>query len=71
MNQISEMDDELCLEYGFTQLTVVARGQKRKKTSLNEPSNPKDISDGWTEQDRLDVSNFSVQYADSIYPDLK
>jgi hypothetical protein len=28
-----------------------------------------DTSDSWTEQDRSDVTNFSVQYADSIYPD--
>jgi uncharacterized protein YfaT (DUF1175 family) len=28
-----------------------------------------DPSDSWTEQDRSDVTNFSVQYADSIYPD--
>jgi hypothetical protein len=30
-----------------------------------------DTSDSWTEQDRSDVTNFSVQYADSIYPNLK
>ena len=30
-----------------------------------------DTSDRWTEQDRSDVTNFSVQYADSIYPNLK
>jgi hypothetical protein len=53
MNQISEMDDELCPEYDFTQLTIIDRGQKRKKTSLTEQSNPKDRSDGWTEEDRM------------------
>ncbi len=30
-----------------------------------------DKSDSWTEQYRSDVTNFSVQYADLIYPDLK
>ena len=34
MNQISEMDDDLRPEYDFTQLTVVARGQGRKKSNL-------------------------------------
>jgi hypothetical protein len=67
MNQISEIDDELCPEYDFTQLTVIDRGQKRKKTSLTEPSTPKDISDGWTEEDRSDIIDFSLQYADSIF----
>jgi hypothetical protein len=67
MNQISELDDELCPEYDFTQLTVIDRGQKRKKTSLIKQSNQKDISDGWTEEDRLDVTDFSLQYADSIF----
>ena len=28
-----------------------------------------DTIDRWTEEDRADVTNFSVQYADSIYPD--
>jgi hypothetical protein len=67
MNQISEMDDELCPEYDFTQLTVIARGQNRKKISLTEPSNPRDISDGWTEKDRSDVTDFSLQYAEAIF----
>jgi hypothetical protein len=67
MNQISEMDDELCPEYDFTQLTVIARGQKRKKKSLTEPSNPKDISDDWNEQDRSDITDFSLQCADSNF----
>jgi hypothetical protein len=67
MNQISEMDDELCPEYDFIQLTVVARGQGRKKADLSEQLNPKYIRDGWTEEDRSDVTDFSLQYADSIF----
>jgi hypothetical protein len=67
MSQISEMDNELYPEYDFTQLTVIARGQNRKKTSLVEPSNPKDISDGWTEQDQSDITDFSLHYADSLF----
>jgi hypothetical protein len=67
MNQISEMDDELCPEYDFTQLTVIDRGQKRQKVNLTEQSNPKDISDGWTEKDRSDVIGFSLEYADAIF----
>jgi hypothetical protein len=34
MNQISEMDDDLQPEYDFTQLTVVSRGEGRKKSNL-------------------------------------
>lgn len=67
MNQISELDDELCPEYDFMQLTVIARGQNRKKTSLTEPSNLRDTSDSWTEQDRSDIADFSLQYADSNF----
>jgi hypothetical protein len=61
------MEDELYPEYDFTQLTVIARGQNCKKTSLVEPSNPKDISDGWTEQDRSDITDFSLHYTDSLF----
>jgi hypothetical protein len=67
MNQISEMDDELCPEYDFIQLTIVARGQGRKKADLSEQLKPKDISDGWTEKDRSDVTDFSLQYADALF----
>jgi hypothetical protein len=28
-----------------------------------------DQSDAWTEQDRMDVVNFSLQYAVSLFPD--
>ena len=28
-----------------------------------------DISDNWTEQDRSDVTNFSFQYAASLFPE--
>jgi hypothetical protein len=67
MDQISEMDDELCPEYDFIKLTVVARGQGRKKADLSEQLNPKDISDGWTEQDRSDITDFSLHYTDSLF----
>jgi hypothetical protein len=70
MDQISEMDDELCPEYDFTQLTVIARGQNRKKTSLTEPSNLRDTSDSWTEQDRSDIADFSLHYADSLFKEI-
>jgi hypothetical protein len=40
MNQISEIDDDLCPEYDFTQLTVVARGQGRKKSNLTIELDP-------------------------------
>jgi hypothetical protein len=70
MNQISEMDDELCPEYNFTQLTVIARGQNRRKMSLTEPSNPRDTSDSWTEQDRSDIADFSLHYADSLFKEI-
>ena len=40
MNQISEMDDDLRPEYDFTQLTVVARGQGRKKSNLTFELDP-------------------------------
>ncbi|WP_310429922.1 hypothetical protein [Chamaesiphon sp. VAR_48_metabat_135_sub] len=40
MNQISEMDDDLRPEYDFTQLTVVARGQGRKKSNLTVELDP-------------------------------
>jgi NADPH-dependent 7-cyano-7-deazaguanine reductase QueF-like protein len=70
MNQISEMDDELCPEYDFTQLTVIDRGQNRRKMSLTEPSNPRDTSDSWTEQDRSDIADFSLHYADSLFKEI-
>ncbi len=53
-------------EYDFTRLTVVARGQGRKKTDLTEQLNPPDISDSWTAKDRSDAIDFSLQYADSL-----
>ncbi len=28
-----------------------------------------DISDSWTEQDRSDITNFSLQYAASLFPE--
>ena len=34
MNQNFEMNDDLRPEYDFTQLTVVARGQRRKRSPL-------------------------------------
>jgi hypothetical protein len=34
MSQNFEMDDDLRPEYDFTQLTVVARGQGRKRSTL-------------------------------------
>ena len=40
MNQISEMDDDLRPEYDFTQLTVVARRQGRKKSNLTVELDP-------------------------------
>jgi hypothetical protein len=40
MSQISEMDDDLRPEYDFTQLTVVARGQGRKKSHLTVELDP-------------------------------
>lgn len=67
MNQISEMDDELCSEYDFTQLTVIDRGQGRKKANLTEQLNLQDISNGWTEKDRSDITDFSLQCADSNF----
>jgi hypothetical protein len=70
MNQISEMNNELCPEYDFTQLTVIDRGQNRRKMSLTEPSNSKDVSDRWTEEDRSNITDFSLQYADSIFKEI-
>ncbi|WP_009630751.1 winged helix-turn-helix domain-containing protein [Synechocystis sp. PCC 7509] len=40
MNQTFEMDDDLRPEYNFTQLPVVARGQGRKKSTLNVQLDP-------------------------------
>jgi hypothetical protein len=40
MNQISEMDDDLQPEYDFTQLTVVSRGEGRKKQNLTVQLDP-------------------------------
>ena len=34
MSHISEMDDDLCPEYDFTQLTIVDRGEGRKKSNI-------------------------------------
>jgi hypothetical protein len=34
MNQNFEMEDDLCPEYDFTQMTVVARGQGRKRANV-------------------------------------
>ena len=67
MSQISKMDDDLCPEYDFTRLTVVARGRERKNAELTEQLNPQDISNSWTAEDRSDVIDFSLQYADSTF----
>jgi hypothetical protein len=40
MNQISEMDDDLKPEYDFTQLTVISRGEGRKKSNLTVQLDP-------------------------------
>jgi hypothetical protein len=40
MNQTSEMDDDLQPEYDFTQLTVVSRGEGRKKSNLTVQLDP-------------------------------
>jgi hypothetical protein len=40
MSQIFEIDDELRPEYDFTQLTVVARGQGRKRSNLTIQLDP-------------------------------
>ncbi|MEY3304887.1 MAG: hypothetical protein ACK5RE_06680 [Pseudanabaena sp.] len=40
MNQIFEMEDDLRPEYDFTQLTVVARGQGRKRSPLTLQLDP-------------------------------
>ncbi len=40
MNQISEMDDDLQPEYDFTQLTVISRGEGRKKSNLTVQLDP-------------------------------
>ena len=40
MNQTSEMDDDLRPEYDLTQLTVIARGQVRKKSHLTIELDP-------------------------------
>jgi hypothetical protein len=34
MNQTSEMDDNLQPEYDFTQLTIISRGEGRKKSNV-------------------------------------
>ena len=34
MIQISEMDDDLLPEYDFTKLTIVDRGERRKKSNI-------------------------------------
>jgi hypothetical protein len=40
MSQTSEMDVDLCPEYDFTQLPVVARGQGRKRSTLSVQLDP-------------------------------
>jgi hypothetical protein len=40
MSQTSEMDDDLRPEYDFTQLSVVARGQGRKRSPLTVQLDP-------------------------------
>jgi hypothetical protein len=40
MNHTSEMDDDLQPEYDFTQLTVVSRGEGRKKSNLTVQLDP-------------------------------
>ncbi len=40
MNQTFEMEDDLRPEYDFTQLTVVARGQGRKRSPLTVQLDP-------------------------------
>lgn len=40
MNQTFEMDDDLRPEYDFTQLTVVARGQGRKRSTITVQLDP-------------------------------
>ncbi|MBE9162791.1 MULTISPECIES: hypothetical protein [Microcoleaceae] len=40
MSQTSEMDDDLRPEYDFTQLSVVARGQGRKQSTLTVQLDP-------------------------------
>ena len=34
MIQLSEMDDDLLPEYDFTKLTIVDRGERRKKSNI-------------------------------------
>jgi hypothetical protein len=40
MSQTFEMDDNLLPEYDFTQLTVVARGQGRKRSTITVQLEP-------------------------------
>ncbi len=40
MSQTFEMDDDLRPEYDFTQLSVVARGQGRKRSTLTVQLDP-------------------------------
>ena len=40
MSPTSEMDDDLRPEYDFTQLSVVARGQGRKQSTLTVQLDP-------------------------------
>jgi hypothetical protein len=42
--------------------TLILNGLKQNVSVI-------DISDDWTEQDRLDVTNFSLQYAASLFPE--
>ncbi|MEH1943530.1 MAG: hypothetical protein V7L01_25380 [Nostoc sp.] len=40
MSQTFEMDDDLCPEYDFTQLPVIAQGQGRKRSTLTVQLDP-------------------------------
>ncbi len=40
MSQTSEMDDDLRPEYDFTQLSIVAHGQGRKRSPLTVQLDP-------------------------------
>ncbi len=42
--------------------TLILDGLKQNVSAI-------DISDFWTEQDRSDVTNFSLQYAASLFPE--
>ena len=42
--------------------TLILDGLKQNISTI-------DISDNWIEQDRSDVTNFSLQYSDSLFPE--